>query len=145
MTTNDAAEDTSGTARFGVYNQPHATDSSTYLTDPSLLLALGLASQFRGLRDPFHFNCVATDAPLCFRNFSKTISAAYDRTLIMCEVALTSSPRTRRTVGTEPAALPTMTLSANARKPVELTYRSEAQLVYEHSHSTPLLARLRVW
>ena len=40
MTTNDAAEDTSGTARFGVYNHPHATDSSTYLTDPSLLLAL---------------------------------------------------------------------------------------------------------
>lgn len=40
MTTNDAPEDTSGTARFGVYNQPYATDSSTYLTDPNLLLAL---------------------------------------------------------------------------------------------------------
>jgi hypothetical protein len=40
MTTNDAAEDTSGTARFGVYNHPNVNDSSIYLSDPSLLLEL---------------------------------------------------------------------------------------------------------
>ena len=63
----------------------------------------------------------STDAPLGPRHSSGTVSAAGDRTLTMREVRLAKNSRTRRTVGIEPAALPTLMQSANARKAVELT------------------------